>query len=309
MLVNEPVQFLDHYYHFVAELMFGAWAFIYGTFNPHARIVDSTSSFGRAPTDPSLSSFMPPVPGNAYHPPELSRLMFLHATANQWKDKPGFNAYFMHAVFPSLNVETEEDWIDRSNATFVNSTTLEHGIPQKAWHFPMAILTDRSAAFRGEACGLRNQRIASEPWEVLVEKGGIDPVGQWWGDVRHRLYRFAGIEKDHRITTKFTYASQITATDAQEVLPLPPDEVVITYINRQTVRRHLITEHHEELVKSIQEMVDRNRAEGKNWVFKDVKPERLTKDEQVKLASETTVSLKTSLLLLFSCCSNTTRTL
>ena len=32
-IINEPSQFLDHYYHFCAEWLFGAWAFWQGAFN------------------------------------------------------------------------------------------------------------------------------------------------------------------------------------------------------------------------------------------------------------------------------------
>jgi hypothetical protein len=43
-------------------------------------------------------------------------MIFAHA--RQWRDHPGFNAYFLRAAFPSVNVETEYDWKDRVDVTF-----------------------------------------------------------------------------------------------------------------------------------------------------------------------------------------------
>jgi hypothetical protein len=78
-------------------------------------------------------------------------------------------------------------------------------------------------------------------------------------------------------------------SDPQSLLPLPPDKVVITYINRQAVGRHLMPENHDGLVEAIEELVAKKQQEGKNWVFNDVKPETLSKAKQIELASETTV--------------------
>jgi hypothetical protein len=78
-------------------------------------------------------------------------------------------------------------------------------------------------------------------------------------------------------------------SDPQSLLSPPPEKVVITYINRQAVGRHLIPENHNELVAAIEELVANKQLEGKNWVFNDVKPETLSKAKQIELASETTV--------------------
>lgn len=84
IVVLTPATVLGHHYHFCAELLFGAWGFWAGTF-------------------PSL--------------PPLTRAIFTHATAHQWRDYHSFNAYFMRAAFPSLAIETEEDWADRVKLT------------------------------------------------------------------------------------------------------------------------------------------------------------------------------------------------
>lgn len=136
-MYNDPSQFLDHYYHFIAELLLGTWAFLYGAFNS-PRI------------SPSLKFR---TPSRTPRLPDIDRAIFMHTSSLAWRDRPGFNGYFVHAALPSLTIEASEDWDDRVNAT-------KEG--DKAWHFPMVLLADRSAAFRGSICGLRTQRTASE---------------------------------------------------------------------------------------------------------------------------------------------------
>lgn len=87
--------------------------------------------------------------------------------------------------------------------------------------------------------------------------------------------------------------SALSVTGAQ------PQKIIITYISRQAVRRHLIDQDHENLVKSLQELVQRKnaewmrdgRAKGREWELQIVQPETLTKDEQVQIMSKTTVRI------------------
>lgn len=275
LLVNEPKQFLDHYYHFVAELLFGARAFLYGAFNP------SSTAFVSSPfhADQSLPSFnMRP---SKYEPPSFTRLMLLHASSEEWRDKPGFNAYFLRAIFPSLALESAEDWADLVAST----VPTPDGTSTKAWHFPVALLADRSAAHRGEACGSRTQRIAAEPWELMLRLGAIDSAGHWWSHVRESITRFA--------TGKVPLKESITDDTSGRPPQLPlPETVVITYINRQGVRRHLDEANHEALVAALQGMVNRKRdEEGKVWELNIVQAETITKDEQISIASRSTILL------------------
>ncbi len=61
---------------------------------------------------------------------------------------------------PSLAIEDQQDWEDRIAATAGSSV-------DRAWHFPLVLLTDRSASHRGAVCGSQTQRIASEAWEYM----------------------------------------------------------------------------------------------------------------------------------------------
>jgi len=46
----------------------------------------------------------------------------MHATDEEWRDKPGFNAFFLRGAFPGMSVEGKEAWNDR-----VKATAMENG--------------------------------------------------------------------------------------------------------------------------------------------------------------------------------------
>ncbi|RDB23569.1 hypothetical protein Hypma_009271 [Hypsizygus marmoreus] len=264
LLFNDPRQFLRHYYHFVAELFFGAWSFWHGAWSPPS----TAPSTAYALSHPA--------------PPTIHRAIFAHSNADGWRDDPGFNAYFLRAAFPSLTVEVQEDWTDRVALTA--DTT-------RAWHFPIVLLADRSAAHRGPICGSQTQRTASEAWEYMKQSNKLmgDRVGGWWEPVRQSIWRFAGV--DAGVTGKQVVpAAQVAGDTKQNELALPmPDKVVITYISRQGVaRRKLIQEDHDGLVVALKELAKRK---GDSWELVILHAEKMTKDEQVKAAARTTILL------------------
>ncbi|SJL14395.1 uncharacterized protein ARMOST_17851 [Armillaria ostoyae] len=251
LLVNEHSQFLGHFYHLVAELFFGVQAFWHGAFS----VPSAGDTYSAKFTHPS--------------PPVLDRVIFVHSDGNGWRDHPGFNAYFMRAAFPSLAIEDKQDWEDRIAATSGSSV-------ERAWHFPLVLLTDRSAAHRGAVCGSQTQRIASEAWEYMREQSrlmGIK-VGGWWEPIRASVLRFSGLD--------------VVRRDG-DVLPMP-DKIVITYISRQgTPRRRLTDEAHDSLVTALQELVGRKKDEG--WELNVIQAEQMSKDAQVHVAARTTILL------------------
>ncbi|KZT72152.1 hypothetical protein DAEQUDRAFT_809411 [Daedalea quercina L-15889] len=261
VLVNEPSQFLDHYYHFCAELVMGVWPFWLGTFNVH---VD--------PSSPRVSAA-----------PHIDRMIFAHAEATGWRDGPGFNSYFLRAGFPSMTVEVETDWRDRIAATATRD------VPERAWHFDTLMLTDRSAAFRGESCGSRNQRIASESIEHMEKMGTLSKW--WWEPLRQEVLRFAGVDQETlEIGTKAdAVAARKNGAEvdwAGSTSLSKPQSIVITYISRQGARRHLIDEDHQALVHALTAM-----CTAHHWELNIVQAENLTHDEQLKLVARTTVLL------------------
>jgi len=278
-LFNDPNQFINHYYHFAAELLLGTWAFWRGAFTPAFSSPDPTVLPPRP--DVVTTAIIPlkePVPA-----PDVNRLIFANLHPEQWRDGPGFNAYFLRAAFPSVNVETKFDWDDRVTAT---SAPVD-GTLNRAWHFSTLLLADRSSAFRGPNCGGRTQRTVSEAVEKMRGEGRL-PVN-WWEDVRQNVSKFAGAEVP---------LVDPNGLETAKVLDMPK-KIVITYISRQDVRRRLIHEDHELLVKSLQELVQRKnadwlmlgRSKAKEWELNVVKAEQLTKDEQVKLAARSSVLL------------------
>ncbi|KAJ3487679.1 hypothetical protein NLI96_g3374 [Meripilus lineatus] len=265
-LFNDPSQFLDHYYHFCAELLLGAWAFWSGANNAK---VDASS--------PSISS-APPV----------HRAIFAHAEAEGWRDRPGMNAYFLRSAFPSLTVETQWDWEDRIIAT---SST---GVHARAWHFDKVLFSDRSAAFRGEYCGLQVHRTAGEAYLSMFRDGKLAKL--WWEPVRRAVLNFAGVPKDVQdigIKVEADAKNKVKKPTLDDKRPFKSttsgtvgQDVVITYISRQGVRRHLIDQDHENLVFALEEL-----CAIKGWELNIVQAERLSKEDQLALVAKTTILL------------------
>ena len=250
---------LDHYYHFVAELILGTWAFWNGAFNATVDTETWTSS-------------APPV----------NRAIFAHNPPEGWRDGPGFNPYFLRSAFSSLTVESELDWDDRIFTTMDGD---------RAYHLGTVLIADRSAAFKGSRCGSNNQRIAAEAYEPLWESGRLQK--EWWEPVRREALRFAGVEeKAMGLGVEIEKAWEKERKKAVRVLPnalhlqipIAREKAVITYISRQSARRHLIQEHHELLVASLQELANR-----KGYRLIVIEAEKLTKDEQLGIMAMTTV--------------------
>jgi hypothetical protein len=198
--------------------------------------------------------------------PTITRAIFIHADTDGWRDGPGFNGYFIRAVFPSMTVEVSTDWADRVAAT--SGTEIS-----RAWHFPLVLLTDRSAAFRGITCGAHTQRTAAEAWTHMAKLGKLDLIGNWWSSMRAALLRYAGGDPHEELRSELQV----------------PDKIVITYINRQGTRRHLREEDNAALVAAVEELVERKNQEGKKWEFHNVHAEQISLDEQVKYAGRSTV--------------------
>ncbi|KAJ7147032.1 hypothetical protein C8R43DRAFT_953243 [Mycena crocata] len=263
VLVNEPQQFLRHYYHLVAELFFGVQAFWHGAF--------STPS-----ADPDAEYMLGPHPA----PPPIHRVIFARSSADGWRDGPGFNAYFMRAAFPATTIEVQEDWQDRVTITSSGD---------RAWHFPLLLLTDRSASHRGEICGSQTQRIAAEAVDAMRKKGQLAGirVGGWWEPVRSAVLRFAGAESNVPDNTEQVVLSG-DVSEGDPKLPMPT-KIVITYISRQSAgQRKLTPESHAGLVASLGDLVKRK---GASWELNVVEAEKLTKDEQLQLIARTTILL------------------
>jgi hypothetical protein len=189
------------------------------------------------------------------------------------------NFFFLRSAWPSLTVETELDWSDRVSATALRPGELQG----RAWWFDTVLLADRSAAFRGPECGERTQRTAAEAVKGVVSREsrtGFLERG-WWEPVRRNVLRFAGVSEHimdigKRAFKRASYGSPRAGG---------VEEVVVTYISRQAVKRHLVTEDHEGMVDALTELCER-----RGWELNIVPMERITKEEQLAIAARTTVS-------------------
>ncbi|KAH9042482.1 hypothetical protein EDB85DRAFT_1915292 [Lactarius pseudohatsudake] len=126
-LVNDPKQFITHYYHWSAELFFGFWR-----------------SYS------SLDPFIPPSGKTALPPPR--RILFSHLDADHWRDYASMNQWVLRTAFPSISMEFSHDWNDRAAM----------GVP---FVFDRVLFADRAAAING-ANWLRTQRTASEAFAL-----------------------------------------------------------------------------------------------------------------------------------------------
>ena len=213
--------------------------------------------------------------------PPFTRAIFPHATAEEWRDEPGMNFFFLRSAWPSLTVETELDWSDRVSATALRPGELQG----RAWWFDTVLLADRSAAFRGRECGQRTQRTAAE-----AVKGVASPESRtgflergWWEPVRRNVLRFAGVSKHVLDIGKIAFKRASRGSLRTGGV----EDVVVTYISRQGVRRHLITEDHEGLVDALTELCGR-----RDWELNIVPMERLSKEEQLAFVARSTVSTR-----------------
>jgi hypothetical protein len=191
------------------------------------------------------------------------------------------NSFFLRSAWPSLTVETQLDWLDRVNATALRPDELQG----RAWWFDTVLLADRSAAFRGPECGDRTQRTAAEAVKGIVSRYSEGRAGflerGWWEPVRRSVLRFAGVDEHILDIGKRAFGHVSHGSPRTGGV----EEVVVTYISRQAVRRHLITEDHEGLVDALTELCLR-----RGWELNIVAMEQLSKEEQLAVAARTTVS-------------------
>ncbi|KAJ3827496.1 hypothetical protein F5880DRAFT_1211137 [Lentinula raphanica] len=306
VLFNDPSQFLNHYYHFVAELWFGVQAFWHGAFS---EVIEETVPAWPIPDNWNWNAY--PMETQSSHPsiynhppthnhntssaiPPIHRSIFMHTSANGWRDVPGFNSFFIRAAFPSMTIEHQEDWDDRVSATRVSAHAKNK---ERAFLFPLVLLVDRSAAFRDEMTGSHTQRTAAQAWEYMRSHGKLrgEKVGGWWEPVRSAVLRFIGI-RDRTGGAKYVASTSASGSPSLS----SPEKILITYISRQSgLRRKLTRASHEGLVSALEEFVERRNAvrgtqdQKPKFEFELIvmEAEKLTKDEQLEIISRTTILL------------------
>ncbi|KAI6163429.1 hypothetical protein EDD17DRAFT_496283 [Pisolithus thermaeus] len=110
-IVDDPPQFIPHYYHWTAELFLGFWR--------------TYSSL-----DPSISESGDTVL------PAPRRMWFVHLDADRWRDPARLNQWMLRSTFPSVTMEFSNDWDDRAQLG-------------RVFLLDRAFLSDRAAAREG----------------------------------------------------------------------------------------------------------------------------------------------------------------
>ncbi|KAK4683449.1 hypothetical protein P7C73_g6815, partial [Tremellales sp. Uapishka_1] len=265
-LVNDPPQFLDHYYHFAAELLFGLWR--------------TYSSL-----DPTISST------GATLLPSPSRMIFPHVAAGKWNDYAKMNSFLSRAIFPSMSYEYQNDFLDRTDTA-------------RAFLFERLVFADRAAAFRGPEFA-KTWRTASEAvtlsasrnWWAPVRKNLLEFVGGGGGESEMLGDIGLGVSVEDQ-------ELDIVALEAEEgaILEEKEEELedarrrsemeragkpVITYVSRQEWgRRMLIKKDHEELVRELGELEKKY-----GWEVNIVSMDKMTRDEQIRLSARSTIMM------------------
>jgi len=129
-LNNDPPQFIQHYYHYSAELLFGLWR--------------TYTSLDTRITEDGVTSL--PAPRR-----------FIFSKTPDWRDYANMNQYVIHSAFPSMTIEDAQDWEDRSETN-------------QPYIFDRIVLADRGAAMRGptfvatERTASESFAFPSSPW-------------------------------------------------------------------------------------------------------------------------------------------------
>jgi hypothetical protein len=255
---------------FAAELLVGLWR-TYSSLDPHI------------------------TPGGKTHLPSPTRMILPHVPAGRWNDYAKMNSFLARSIFPSMSYEYANDFLDRTDTA-------------RAFVFERVVFADRAAAFRGPEF----QRT----WRTSSEAVTLQASRYWWAPIRKNLLDFVGGVGEESLREFGTETWSV----GQEVEPIPAEEAdveaiekheetligdvkdkikstideknshigkpVISYLSRQEWgRRMLIQEDHDRLVEELYEL---ERKYG--WEVNVVSMERLTRDEQIRLAARTTVS-------------------
>ncbi|KAG9078831.1 hypothetical protein FS749_009101 [Ceratobasidium sp. UAMH 11750] len=272
LLYWDPLQFINHYYHFAAELLMGTWRML-ASYDAHIT-----------------------VRGEYTQIPTPARAIFPHVEPKVWRDGPRFNQFFLHAVWPGIGLEFNDAWDDRVALTKSSTPSAPGNPAPHAYLYQTLLLVDRSASFRGQYCGV-NARTVSEAVEAtrkdLEDGPGKDKGRWWWEPVRRRVLKMAGVHEAIQDLSLWWYGGEEDVKRLQGGLEGGKPTVVITYISRQTAgRRKLVQADHEVLVAELKDLVARKNAQGvRPWHLEIVEAEHLSREEQVRLAARTTVML------------------
>ncbi len=202
------------------------------------------------------------------------------------------NSFLSRAIFPSLSYEYQNDFLDRADTA-------------RSFLFERVVFADRAAAFRGDEF--------QKTWRTASEAVTLDVSRYWWAPIRKNLVEFvAGGSGESELLGDIGLGvgvEQEPSPSELDVVALEEEEgaieeekeellaenrlakqahsgkPVITYVSRQEWgRRMLIKKDHEDLVRELGELEKKY-----GWEVNVVSMDKLSRDEQIRLAARTTV--------------------
>ena len=255
---------------FAAELLLGIWR-TYATL------------------DPTISS------AGTTHLPSPARMILPHVEAGKWNDYAKMNSFISRAVFPSMSYEYMTDFIDRADTA-------------RSFLFDRVVFADRAAAFRGKEF--------PRYWRTSSEAVTLPASRYWWTPIRKNLLDFVGansidamagltagdvlgvaaeehLEPEEEDIEKLEAAEGLAAEKEEKKLEkinaklAKSGKPVITYVSRQNWgRRMLLPASHDSLVKALKDLEKKY-----GWEVNIADMDKMTRDDQIRLAARTTVSL------------------
>lgn len=255
---SDDPQYITHYYHFAAELLFGLW-------RAYTSLDADIQSNG--------ATILPPP----------SRLIFTHTSHEHWRDYAAMNQWIFHAAFPSAALEFKGDWEDRGNMDM-------------GWVYDRVVLADRAAVTRSKAWH-ETWRYASPAFELPGRSGPGEESGRdgetykgkekdlgagwWWTPVRKNVLKFAAAKRKGGMMVRKALDFMYSRRDEAQT----KDKPVVTYVSRQGWgRRMLKQEDHEVLVNELKRL---EQEEG--YELNIVHMEEMTREEQLALAGKTDI--------------------
>ncbi|KZT55650.1 hypothetical protein CALCODRAFT_436943 [Calocera cornea HHB12733] len=216
-----------------------------------------------------------PQPDGTVSAPSPERIIFIHTDEAGFTDGPGLDRFYLHAQWPHITPLYQPSW--EAMASLMDNSN-------KAYRFPAALFIDRTGSFRGKYTEWTS-RTPAGPWFAGGGDFGTGGVGRnqfWYESARRRVLSFVGVSKD-------VLDIGLRAMDP----PLAPprsdgleDQYQVTYISRQRTNRRLDDDDHWRLVRALRTMCQRHK-----WKFYLMVAEDMTKEEQMRVAAETTVFL------------------
>lgn len=205
-------------------------------------------------------------------------MIFTHTPATKWNDYAKMNSFLLRAIFPSMSYEYKTDFVDRADT-------------QRAFVMERVVFADRAAAFRGPHF--------QTTWRTAAEAHSMPGSKSWWAPVRRNLLEFVG-GGDETFTDVDELGLDLETAEEEELeieqglqvsrhraVDERSSKHVITYVSRQEWGRRMLKKEDNEVLERELKELEKKHGYEVNIVSMD----KMSRDEQIRLAARTTVRL------------------